>query len=152
MAMLAEPQAALERLAGERSLDEADAAMLREVGARVRRRIAVLGLPVQAIHGDAHLGNVISGPDGPLWNDWEDAGIGPPEWDLCCLRQAVGADRDLADRAQSAFGPPPDDDVLAALGDARRFQLTVWSVVLADERPDRRDQSTGLLDWYRAGG
>jgi hypothetical protein len=150
MAMLSEPRAAVERLADDGTLREDDATILREVGARMRRRFDELGLPVQAIHGDAHLGNVINSSDGPLWNDWEDAGLGPREWDLCCLRAISTADdRDPADRAQSAYGPPLDERTLALLDDARRFQVTVWSVVMAAARPERRDQSARLLDWYR---
>ncbi len=153
LAMVDEPQASLERLAGEGSLDEADAAILRRVGASVHRRIDRLELPLQAIHGDAHLGNVVNGADGPLWNDWEDALLGPREWDLCCMRGTPpAADRELVASAQTGYGPEPADDTLAVLHDARRFQVTVWSVVMAAEQPARRDQSVRLLDWYRERG
>lgn len=153
MAMLDEPQATVERLAGAGRLDGDDAAMLRKAGARARRRVDRLGLRIQAIHGDAHLGNVINGPDGPLWNDWEDAGLGPREWDLCCLHgTGVADDRDLVSSAQSGYGTPLAKDALTALEAVRRFQVTVWSLVMAAERPARREQSDGLLDWYRECG
>jgi hypothetical protein len=38
--------------------------------------------PVAVVHGDAHLGNVIPGPDGPVLCDFDSCAIGPPEWDL----------------------------------------------------------------------
>jgi hypothetical protein len=31
------------------------------------------------------LRNVLSGPGGPLWNDWEDTCLGPVGWDVGCL-------------------------------------------------------------------
>ncbi len=39
-------------------------------------------LPAAVLHGDAHLGNVIPGPDGPVLCDFDSCAIGPPEWDL----------------------------------------------------------------------
>lgn len=39
-------------------------------------------LPRAVLHGDAHLGNVIPGPDGPVLCDFDSCSIGPPEWDL----------------------------------------------------------------------
>jgi hypothetical protein len=38
--------------------------------------------PVAVVHGDAHVGNVIPGPDGPVLCDFDSCAIGPPEWDL----------------------------------------------------------------------
>jgi aminoglycoside phosphotransferase (APT) family kinase protein len=42
----------------------------------------VFALPTAVLHGDAHLGNVIPGPDGPVLCDFDSCAIGPPEWDL----------------------------------------------------------------------
>ncbi|MGH3940348.1 MAG: phosphotransferase [Pseudonocardiaceae bacterium] len=39
-------------------------------------------LPAAVLHGDAHLGNVIPGPDGPVLCDFDSCSVGPPEWDL----------------------------------------------------------------------
>lgn len=39
-------------------------------------------LPRAVLHGDAHLGNVIAGPDGLVLCDFDSCSIGPPEWDL----------------------------------------------------------------------
>jgi hypothetical protein len=40
------------------------------------------GLPVQALHGDTGLTNLLSTPGGLVWNDFEDAFRGPVHWDL----------------------------------------------------------------------
>lgn len=39
-------------------------------------------LPTAVVHGDAHLSNVIPGPEGPVLCDFDSCAIGPPEWDL----------------------------------------------------------------------
>lgn len=39
-------------------------------------------LPTAVLHGDAHLGNIIPGPGGPVLCDFDSCAIGPPEWDL----------------------------------------------------------------------
>lgn len=37
---------------------------------------------LQPCHGDAHAGNLLAGPDGWLWTDFEDASLMPPYWDM----------------------------------------------------------------------
>ncbi|HEX4103139.1 MAG TPA: aminoglycoside phosphotransferase family protein [Pseudonocardiaceae bacterium] len=39
-------------------------------------------LPTSVLHGDAHLGNVIPGPDRAVLCDFDSCAVGPPEWDL----------------------------------------------------------------------
>ena len=39
-------------------------------------------LPVQALHGDASVGNLLHTPVGLVWNDFEDTFRGPLHWDL----------------------------------------------------------------------
>ena len=41
-------------------------------------RVAALGLPDLATHGDAHPMNALSGPAGSLWFDWSEAGVAHP--------------------------------------------------------------------------
>ncbi|MBX3229103.1 MAG: phosphotransferase [Labilithrix sp.] len=43
----------------------------------------------QAVHGDAHIRNVLATARGVLWTDWEDAFLEPIEFDLACLRCAA---------------------------------------------------------------
>lgn len=48
-------------------------------------------LPTAVLHGDAHLGNVISGPERPVLCDCDSCAVGLPEWDLTPV--AVGTVR-----------------------------------------------------------
>ncbi len=89
MAVLDEAERIVERLAASGALADDDVALLRHLGRVVRERAQDLDLPEQAVHGDAHLGNVITTSRGPLWNDWEDAFRGPLAWDLACLHASA---------------------------------------------------------------
>lgn len=50
------------------------------------RRLASFG-PQQLVpcHGDAHAGNLLAGPDGWYWTDFEDVSLMPKFWDLASL-------------------------------------------------------------------
>ena len=148
MAVLAEARAIVERLARDGTLSPGDAAALRNAGADVTVRVDELAPPLQPVHGDAHLGNVIHTAAGPLWNDWEDTFAGPREWDLACLEasaQVFGSDAKAVAAARAGHGEEPDPDVLALLVEARRFQGTVWTVLSARGRPELRGRAAGLL-------
>lgn len=61
-------------------------------------------LPASVIHGDAHLGNLITTKAGPVLCDLDTACIGPPEWDLVPVAvshlrfgRSVDVHRQLAD-------------------------------------------------------
>ncbi len=152
---LAEVDAILERLVVEGSIGEDDAALLRAAGADVRRRIALAGQPLQAIHGDAHLDNVINGPDGPLWNDWEDTFLGPRAWDLGCMlahARAFGRNAEPVLAALAGYGPAFDEATLDVFVAARRFQITVWFAVMASPRPEFAERAEALLGFYRERG
>jgi predicted trehalose synthase len=71
--------------------------------------------PVQhvPIHGDAHLGNVLFGPDGPLWTDFETVCTGPREWDI------VGVPH------LAAF-EPVDPECYAVLSLLRSLCVSTW--------------------------
>ena len=117
LALLHEAEAVAERLG-----DPA----LHRVARAARAEVEALDLPVQAVHGDGDLNNVIQTRDGPLWNDWEDTMLAPVAWDLACLAH----DRSpLAPAAQRAYGPAPPD--LAAFVAARTAQVDVWTALFA---------------------
>lgn len=62
---------------------EATQQMLRD---HLTTSIGVLSqFPHQALHGDAHMGNLMNTTRGLLWTDWEDTFAGPVEWDLASI-------------------------------------------------------------------
>jgi Ser/Thr protein kinase RdoA (MazF antagonist) len=148
MAVLREAEEIIERFASDGTLSNPDAGLLREAAAQARRDIDVLGLPEQAVHGDAHLGNVINTPGGPLWTDWEDTCVAPAPWDLGCLLASgryFGDDPEPGAAAVEAYGGAPDE----AFVQARRLQGTAWSFVFARDHPERRDYAERLMAGYR---
>jgi hypothetical protein len=151
-AVLDEAHRALAGLESSGALDAGDAALLRRAGERARARIDAHAPALQAIHGDAHLHNVINGPDGPLWNDWEDCFLGPRAWDLGCMHaaaRAFGDDPLPIAAAQHGYGDAIGDEAIDACVDGRRFQGTVWVVVIAGIQPERRERARALLATYR---
>lgn len=94
---------------------------------------------MQAVHGDAHLGNVLSSERGAVWTDWEDAFLGPVEWDLACLRSRLdlfGEDREAIEAAVRAYDAPYDGALLADLGLVRNLQVIPWLALFAERQPE----------------
>jgi Ser/Thr protein kinase RdoA (MazF antagonist) len=89
-----EPLDDVRRRIGEADgLGDADLAFLRERCEAISERLDNLEFvqPTSLLHGDAHLGNLIPSPAGPVLCDFDSASLGPPEWDLTPL--AVGVVR-----------------------------------------------------------
>jgi Ser/Thr protein kinase RdoA (MazF antagonist) len=112
----------------------------------------VLDVPVQAVHGDAWLGNVLWTPDGPLWSDFELTCVAPRELDLACNETSA---RDRGRTAQ-------DDAFLAGYGDhdvelrkrlapLELVPLTAWTYRLASAQPEFLDSARARLTWALAG-
>jgi Ser/Thr protein kinase RdoA (MazF antagonist) len=59
--------------------------------------------PVQALHGDAHLGNVRMTASGLRWLDWEESWRGPVAWDLASLEHRRATFDELRDETRRAF-------------------------------------------------
>jgi hypothetical protein len=148
MAVMREAERIIERFAADGTLSDDDAGLLREAAAANRNRLKQLDLPLQAVHGDSHLGNTINTADGPIWTDWEDTCLAPRQWDLGCVLasgRCFGQDPAPGEAAAKAYGELPDD----AFVEARRLQGTAWSLVFARDHPERREYSEGLLTHYR---
>ncbi|MGY1779118.1 phosphotransferase family protein [Geodermatophilus sp. SYSU D01036] len=100
------------------------------VRARTAERVEALrprlGGRVQALHGDAHPGNLLATPDGWRWADLEDTCAGPPEWDLACLRLTSRLD---GRAALDAAGGPSDAE-LAPWLELRRLHAQAWTSVV----------------------
>ena len=116
-----------------------------------RARAALGAAPHRIVHGDSHPGNVLWTADGPLWSDWEDAHLGPLEWDLACLVSAArvrGDDFGWAEAALAAHGAPFDATLLDACVDARVAQGAAY--LAATGRGDR-DALHRRLTWLARG-
>lgn len=80
-----------------------------------------LSWPRRPLHGDAHTGNVLMTPAGPLWTDFEDVCAGPVEWDLASMT--------LTDETLNAYSGPIDRARLADCRALRRLQILASLVV-----------------------
>ncbi|TMR24052.1 aminoglycoside phosphotransferase [Nonomuraea turkmeniaca] len=141
--VLEEPARLLELLDGEVEADVL--ARLREAHAGLAARLE--GGPVQAVHGDAHPGNLLATPAGLLWNDFEECMAAPVGWDLACLLRTTRLDGRAALRA---YGADPDDPCLPAFMAARALQGTLWMLVRALGIPSEAAAGRAALEaWLR---
>jgi aminoglycoside phosphotransferase (APT) family kinase protein len=122
----------------------ADVDLLRELGARRPSG------PRQAVHGDAHLGNCLQGPDGPLWHDFETTCLGPREFDLAALVPSSGWDRDEA--SLEAIGAYGDHDVHLVQECVPVYEAWICASLLAalPRRPELGQLVDDELRWLRA--
>jgi Ser/Thr protein kinase RdoA (MazF antagonist) len=128
--LVTEAEALLAHVAAEEMIDPDTAHALHDRIEELRAVIGTLRGAVQPLHGDAHLRNVLNGPDGPLWNDWEDTCIGPVHWDAACLlatHRVTGREPE-AEVALSAAGLELDPAELGLWVDARVLQGAIWTI------------------------
>jgi thiamine kinase-like enzyme len=93
----------------------------------------------QPVHGDAHIGNVLATARGAVWTDWEDAFIGPVEFDLACLRskaELFDEEREAIDAMTDAYGRDLDPELVRDLGLVRNVQVIPWLAVFAERSPE----------------
>lgn len=146
-----------DRVADAEELDPVHRRFLLDRCAEVDAAIARLEfvLPTALVHGDAHPGNVIVGPDGPVLCDFDSACAGPPEWDLTPL--AVGQERfgDPAGRYRMLVDAYGFDVTkwpgFAVLRAARELKLTTSVLPILRSHPDVRAELRRRLDDLRAG-
>jgi aminoglycoside phosphotransferase (APT) family kinase protein len=103
------------RLRGAEDVGPADRAFLERRCDEVEAALATLEyrLPIGPVHGDAYLGNLIPGPDGPVLCDFDSTCVGPREWDLTPM--AVGRLR---------LGHPPEQ--YHRFAERYGFDVTSW--------------------------
>lgn len=119
------------------------AEVLRDAAAR----LAPPALPQQAIHGDAHFGNVLAGG---VWQDFDDACLGPREWDVACMihRWVVfGLLEGEMREALAAYGPH-DREAVEALQPLVVLGLAAWGS-LAPLIGETSPRTPERLEWLR---
>lgn len=137
--LLAGPRADIPRCleilsAVDAPIADSDLRLLRRVWSRLEPRIRAEALgPLQPLHGDAHVGNLIGTRGGWLWNDFEDTCLGPVGWDLVGL--------DAADRGATA----PDPSALDLYSELRLLHEIVWTHAVGAELPSWLTHGQGLL-------
>jgi Ser/Thr protein kinase RdoA (MazF antagonist) len=107
----------------------------------------------QALHGDAHLGNCLGGPAGPLWHDFETACRGPCEYDLAALVASarVFGRRPDARRALAAYGTY-DADMLDELIPLYVAWVTASMLSALPRRPELADAIDVRISWLARRG
>ncbi len=110
--------------------------------------------PLQALHGDAHIGNLLMTTHGLLWNDWEDAFAGPVEWDLASviwnakLLENDDATANAIVQAYASCGTSIDDNVLDQCLIARAAVMSAWYPILyPNPSSERLQKLRHRLDW-----
>jgi hypothetical protein len=110
----------------------------------------------QALHGDAHQGNLMVTATGLLWTDWEDAFAGPVEWDLASvIWNSLILDEDQASAhtlldGYCQAGGHLNETLLKHCLIARAAVMTAWYPILYPQ-PDAERQSKlqRRIDWLQ---
>lgn len=103
----------------------------------------------QPVHGDAHIGNVLATKRGPLLTDWEDAFVGPVEWDIASLRskaELFGEEGADIDAMTEAYGTDYDAELARELGLVRNVQVVSWLAIFAERHPDVLPRMRARID------
>jgi aminoglycoside phosphotransferase len=93
-------------------------------------------LPVQALHGDASLSNLLRASERFVWNDFEDTFRGPVHWDLAgylISLEARGADPAFVARALDGYGWG-DKRELAPFTAAHNVYDEIWALYETQRR------------------
>jgi Phosphotransferase enzyme family len=110
------------------ALADADRAFLANVHTQLATTLAATPLGARPLHGEPHPGNLLTTAQGPRWIDFEDACVGPPEWDLT----------GLPSEALDSF-PHVDRSLLGLLRDVRSCCVAAWCCKSPDRAPALRE-------------
>ncbi|WP_329066592.1 phosphotransferase enzyme family protein [Amycolatopsis sp. NBC_01480] len=113
---------------------------IREEAARIEAEVPLA--PVQALHGDAHPGNLIATADGPCWLDFEDTWRGPLAWDLAILAKQGGPD------LLAAYPAEVDEAAIASYLRLRSLFAVGWRFLIAKRFPHRLGDARAALAEY----
>lgn len=111
--------------------------------------LPVPDLPQQPLHGDAHLGNVLAGG---VWQDMDEACIGPVEWDVACLRHRwfFRGEIERETRAALAAYGPYDEAALEALEPLVVLFTAAWGSLAPMLGEAIGSHTKQRLDWLRS--
>lgn len=103
----------------------------------------------QAVHGDAHIGNVMATARGAVWTDWEDAFVGPVEYDIACLRSKLdlfGEEKEAIEAMLDAYDGDYDLGLADELGIVRNVQVIAWLALFAERQPELLPRMRARID------
>jgi hypothetical protein len=110
--------------------------LLRSELRRLTPTVFATSVPVQPIHGDAGLGNLLDSRAGLLWNDLEDVCAGPVGWDVAGVvasaRTRARSENYVA-RMLGAYGGP-DLEALRPFLDLDALYAAAWEAFDAQRR------------------
>src|SRR5262249_36761113 len=105
-------------------------------------------LAEQPVHGDAHLGNALAGG---RWLVLDEARLGPPEWDLACVRHLSlffgERTRETCD-ALEAYGSH-DEQAVAALDPLVVLFTAAWGTMATFVGKPIGPRTQQRLNWLR---
>ncbi len=116
------------------ALCKADRDFLREIYIRLHSDLQNRDFKWQPLHGDTHLGNVLVTNAGAIWMDLEAACVGPVEWDVINLPEAVWPEFGSIDPALTDL-----------LSDVRSLCLAVWCWAEFDRSEACKETAIGRL-------
>jgi hypothetical protein len=98
--------------------------------------------PSQALHGDAHPGNVVATDEGPCWLDFEDTWRGPVGWDLATFVKEAGPE------VLTVYPGRVTADELTPFTELRRLFEIPWRFLIAQRFPHRLGEAREALSRY----
>lgn len=107
---------------------------------------------VQALHGDVHLGNLLRTSSGPIWGDFEDACVGPVEWDLASLlasTQITTTSRELVETAIQTYGCGQTSVLWRACLEGNVLVFTAWAALAAVTSDRAAATLPRRIAWHR---
>lgn len=154
LAIVEESLTILEQAEVQQALTPAEIDLLSH---HLRCSLQALGpLPHQALHGDAHMGNLLMTTRGLLWTDWEDAFSGPIEWDIASViwnAQILEEDHDSVEKILTSYqqqGVEIDPEALQQCLIARAAVMSAWYPILYPQpNPDRQRKLQQRLEWLK---